>query len=355
MQSVSPKNTLKDFRQSIRMAKVPREIIIGVIVGGIALCGSYIGVKLAAPNAPVSQSVQENHKEYALADGRAAFLDLDGNSTQELVYFPNRGPPAIFAQVGNDYSVENPISDALYQGAMKFSGILASDGDAQTKRALLEQLERESSKSLQPLIAYAAFQDPSLTIVQNNRLFSASAATSLLAELYQASNITDLILNKPRVAATAGLLLVGTKLLEQVRFVYTAPPSYAQWTKSGPGWEDIGTVDNSGMVKVSPGTWVSIRNKEALKAYEDLTKDPNVVYTSSGFIRLEHPIGESREDYYTRTERESTQRNLAGTQRKQLEQSVQQWSDQAQQLGKDVNKQVDEWNKKMQEMFKQKK
>jgi len=98
----------------------------------------------------------------------------------------------------------------------------------------------------------------------------------------------------------------------------------------------------------SPITLVNPLNKEALKEYEDLRKDPNVIYNSSGFIRLEHPIGESREDYYRRTERESTQRNLADEQRHQLEQSVQQF-------GKDMNKQLDDWNKKLQEMFQQKK
>jgi hypothetical protein len=324
-----------------------RDVAIAVIAGGLSLIGAYVGTRLATPKVPAPRS-EQTVVEYTLDSGKLALRDFNGDATPEFVYFPNRGPPALFAQVGNEYSADNPLSTELYRDTLKFSGILAGESDFKAKQGMLQELERSVPLSLQPLIAYAALQDPNLALIHQNKLLSANTAMPLLAELYETTKITDLVLKNPKSAAAAGLLMIGSRLLQDARYIYTGPPSYAQWTKSGPGWEDVGTIDSSGMVKVSPGSWVSIRNTEALKMYEDLRKDPNVIYTSSGYIRLEHPIGESRSDYYTRTERETAQRNLADAQRRQLEQS-------AQQFGKDVNKQLSDWDKKMQEMFKQKK
>ena len=326
--------------------------------------GVYVGTKLAQP-APQKAEVRQDDPRRALADdlnraiaeNRVALRDLDGNGSQELVYFPKKGPPAIFEQVNGEYNPDNPISRAVYDGAAKFGAALTGDYSELTKKTLLAALEQEIPIPLHPLVAYTAIQDPALAIVCGDKLIAASAASGLLAELYQTANVTDLVLSNPKAAAAAGLVMFGMRVLQYGNPAYTKMPEYAYWTKHyGPEWQDVGSIDDSGLVKVAPGHWVNISDKETLKAYEDLRNDPNVIWTAGGYVRLEHPVGVSAVDYFREQERKEARERVSAAQRAQFEHGVQQtcqrlsdqaqqWSQQAAQQAGQAQQQFDQWSR----------
>jgi len=299
----------------------------------------------------------------ALDEGRLAISDLDGDSKRELIYFPPKGPPAIFSEEISGYAKSSTLNELLYQATAKFSAVLTNDSTDKQKLEQLANLEKEVNTGIRPLVIYTTLQDPSLALKYQDSLLPASAATPLLEEICQAKSVADLVLN-PKAAAAASLVLVGTRLLQHMSVVYTAPPSYARWTKSGPGWENVGRVEN-GMVEVTPGTKVNITDTATLKAYKNLLDNPNVIWTSGGLVQLEVPVGMTRQEYYKMTER----RVAADAQRRQFEQSVQQayqrWSTQAQQWNQqageqakrwqqDLNQHLGDWNKQVEQIFKKK-
>ena len=348
------------------MTKLCTALAIAFAVASIP-AGIYVGKRLAQPAAyqaevQVGQAKSGDSLDTALKEGRLALSDLNNDSSRELVYFPRKGPPAIFVYANGDYTAENPITEKVYRDAVKFSGILVADYSNLTKQSLLAELDGETGRATQMLVAYVALQDPSLALIYQDKLLSASAATCLLEDLCNAKSIADFVLDDPKSAAVATLAVIGAKLLQNASFAYVDKPSYARWTKSGPGWENVGTVDSSGLVQVTPGVSVHIRDKAMLKQYQDLLNDPNVIWNGTGLVRLEHPIGMSREEYY----RQSDRRAAADAQRRQFEQGVQrayedtsrrvnEWAEQtgrqAQQFQQQMNQHLDSWNSQVQQLF----
>jgi len=297
------------------------------------------------------QTVQEDWNN-AVAEGRAKVVDLNSDGTDEVVYFPLMketngtdartyvGAPKVFTQAGDSYTEKNPFNDEVMRDAVRLGDILEKNsGDPRRLEEVMQEFEKVIPANMKPLVMGAVL-DPSMGLVDKDKLPAAyAAAMPFLAKAYQMENTANLL--DPKTL----FVTFGTHFIDYLVHPENAKPmTYTNWTKSGPGWENVGRVSQSDeatdMVKVAPGSYVHPNDKVAIKQYDELRKDPNVSW-AGGFIRNEHPVGMTRQEYDNQTERHASESraqearmNQANERRRQFEQNMGQ---QAQQIQQGVN------------------